>query len=70
MNADDTVKGSKAMYPRLLEEIARDRTEMLRSQARQRSGETVRRNRSGRIRRRTGWTLVMIGLRLAESAGR
>jgi hypothetical protein len=70
MNVDDAVKGPEAMYPRLLEEIARDRTETLRSQARQRSGATVSRRRSGGIRRHTGWTLVMIGLRIAESAGR
>jgi hypothetical protein len=58
------------MFPRQLDEVARDRTETLRSRARRRSGETVRRNRTRGIRRHTGRTLVMVGLRIAESAGR
>ena len=56
------------MFPRQLDEMARDRTQMLRSQAQQLSAP--RHQRRHAIRRRTGWTLVMIGLRIAETASR
>jgi hypothetical protein len=61
------------MIPRQLEEIARQRTQEMRSQARQVSrparGSARERRNFAAIRKHTGWSLVQIGLRIAASGG-
>jgi len=71
------------MIPRQIDEIARQHTQLMRlpasqaSQASQASpvGRSGRSTAGGRralasIRNHTGWSLVQIGLRIAESGGR
>ena len=59
------------MIPRQLEEIARQRTQEMRSQARPASRlastPAPGRGNFATIRRHTGWSLVQIGLRIAAS---
>jgi hypothetical protein len=72
MNVHDVVssRSDSHVFPRQLDQIARDHTHTLMSQALRHPGETPWRPGRRAIRRRTGWTLVMIGLRIAETAGR
>lgn len=61
------------MIPRQLDELARQRTQLLRSEP-QPVSRLVERSTHGRrnahtLRKRTGWSLVEIGLRIAESGG-
>jgi hypothetical protein len=59
------------MMPRQFEEIARQHAQTMRAQAARRASGSVRGPRQGRrIRKQTGWSLVAIGLRIAESGGR
>ena len=59
------------MIPRQIDEIARQHTQMTRAQAGRRAGGSVRERRQvHRIRKQTGWGLVAIGLRIAESGSR
>ena len=62
------------MIPRQFDEIARQRTQEMRSQAypvsRPASGPARGRRNFAAIRNHTGWSLVQIGLRIAASAGR
>lgn len=60
------------MFPRQLDQIASQHVGSQRDEARQAAqaghADAVPRRRT--VRKRTGWTLVAIGLRLAESSGR
>ena len=59
------------MMPRQIDEIARQHTQMMRTQAGRRASGSVRGPRQvRRIRKQTGWGLVAIGLRIAEPGGR
>lgn len=59
------------MMPRQIDEIARQHTQTMVAEATRRASRSVQRPRQGRrIRRQTGWGLIAIGLRIAESGGR
>lgn len=58
------------MYSRSLEQLASERQRELRAQAKP-DRRASRASRPGKpLRRQTGWALVSIGLRLAESGSR
>jgi hypothetical protein len=57
------------MFPRQLDEVARQRMQQPGPQAGLGRAAARGRGESRRIRRHTGWTLVAIGLRLAGSGG-
>jgi hypothetical protein len=58
------------MMPRQIDEIARQHTQTMRAEAARRASRPVHRSRqSCRIRKQTGWGLIAIGLRIAESGG-
>ena len=59
------------MIPRQIEEVARQHTQMMGAQAVRRASGSARERRQARlIRKQTGWGLVAIGLRIAESGSR
>ena len=58
------------MYSRSLEQLASQRPRELRAPARQCGPVSPARARRRPLRRHTGWALVSIGLRLAESGNR
>lgn len=58
------------MYSRSLEQLASQRPRELRAPARQCGPVSPARARRTPLRRQTGWALVSIGLRLAESGNR
>jgi hypothetical protein len=55
------------MYSHQLEQLARQRTAELQRQAGGSRARVSRRLPGNTIRNRTGWTLISIGLRIAES---
>jgi hypothetical protein len=57
------------MYPRQLEQLARQRTRELRAGTPTRIAATARRPKKP-LRSQTGWALVSIGLRIAASGNR
>ena len=59
------------MMPRQIDEIARQHTQTMTAEAARRAGRSVQGPRqSRRIRKQTGWGLIAIGLRIAESGSR
>jgi hypothetical protein len=58
------------MYSHQIEQLARQRTGELRRTAAGRRARVAHRLPGAGIRNRTGWTLIAIGLRLAESGHR
>ncbi len=59
------------MIPRQIEEVARQHTQMMSAQAGCRATGSARERRQvRRLRIQTGWGLVAIGLRIAESGSR
>jgi hypothetical protein len=58
------------MYSLQIEQLARQRTGELRRTAAGRRARVAHRLPGADIRNRTGWTLIAIGLRLAESGHR
>jgi hypothetical protein len=57
------------MYSHQIEQLARQRTDELRRSAGRHHRRASLPSPAGSIRNRAGWTLVAIGLRLAESRG-
>lgn len=57
------------MYSRQLEDLARQRSRELRGPARRKAAPTTARAQRP-LRSLTGWALVWIGLRIAESGSR
>jgi len=57
------------MYSRQLEDLARRRARELRGATRRKAATTTARSRRP-LRCQTGWALVWIGLRIAESGSR
>jgi hypothetical protein len=58
------------MYSRQLEQLARQRPQELKAASRSARQARPARMPSRPLRRHTGWALVSIGLRLAESGSR
>ncbi|HYS32147.1 MAG TPA: hypothetical protein VEM58_07785 [Streptosporangiaceae bacterium] len=58
------------MFPRQLDEVARQHARTLGSRAKPAASPATGRGEPRPIRKRTGWTLVAIGLRIAASGGR
>jgi len=57
------------MYSRQLEDLARQRARELRGATRRKAATTTARSQRP-LRSQTGWALVWIGLRIAESGSR
>jgi hypothetical protein len=57
------------MYSHQLEELARQRISEMRRMAHAGRARAARSDQGRKIRYRAGWTLVAIGLRIAESRG-
>ncbi len=58
------------MYSRQLEQLASQRSRELRTMARPNRPARRSRGRAKPLRRQTGWALVSLGLRIAESGSR
>ena len=68
--APSTQRGTQDMYSRSLEQLASERPRELRATSKTASTAGKARRSRKPLRRQTGWALVSIGLRLAESGSR
>lgn len=57
------------MHARMMEQVARQRLDEVRSSARPCTAQVARRTPRNPIRHQAGWALVEIGLRLANDSG-